>query len=500
MKKSENLPTNKNLIPNRINPSPDYYCTWQTQLYATSDGKPIKQRENITEKALFDKEKPFGWAYFYEKSRKDLILVMDDSWDVPLDGNPDYYGSLILNHEKFPSFTGENISPEQSLKLLSDKLKALGWKGLGGWVCAQDSALFPENSEDEYWIKRLKWACVSEMAYWKVDWGRRGGDFEFRKKLSVLAKEFAPSLTVENAFVKDVIRYSSTYRTYDVPAIMSIPMTMEKLGVFLNIEPAADGFDGIINCEDEAYIAAALGCTMGIMRNPFVGNLPNRQPDPSFPDFHRRLKTKITEITRAVNWHKIAPAFGVDSSKTYSSDEILTDTWVFEDKNAEIEAWWLEMDTVKDYIKHGVLSKSATSAISRNMKLPTVTPDENGDIPFAVASQNPSGAISVATCGRTKERAYYIPRCTVEIEGKNADTFGIFGEYKELIISFDKKCTAEKILAQDLAGDISYDITELVKITDNRAVIPGDLIHEIGTSAQDENDTSEPGLIIKLLG
>ena len=29
-----------NLIPSHKNPSPDYYCTWQTQLYATSGGTP----------------------------------------------------------------------------------------------------------------------------------------------------------------------------------------------------------------------------------------------------------------------------------------------------------------------------------------------------------------------------------------------------------------------------------------------------------------------------
>jgi hypothetical protein len=89
--------TDINLIPDVINPSPDYYCTWQTQLYATCDGKPPAQRAIITEKALFDQEKPFGWAYFYEKARRDLFIVMDDSWDVPLNGDRSFYGSLLLN-------------------------------------------------------------------------------------------------------------------------------------------------------------------------------------------------------------------------------------------------------------------------------------------------------------------------------------------------------------------------------------------------------------------
>ena len=61
------------LVPSHPNPTPDYYCTWQTQLYATSDGKPEGQRAVIGEKALFDENKPFGWAYFYEQARNDLI-------------------------------------------------------------------------------------------------------------------------------------------------------------------------------------------------------------------------------------------------------------------------------------------------------------------------------------------------------------------------------------------------------------------------------------------
>ena len=94
--------TEKNIIPETENITPDYYCTWQTQLYATSDGKPRRQRAVICEKSLFNKEKPYGWAYFYENARKDLFIVMDDSWDVPVEDDPKYYGSLVLNKEKLP--------------------------------------------------------------------------------------------------------------------------------------------------------------------------------------------------------------------------------------------------------------------------------------------------------------------------------------------------------------------------------------------------------------
>ena len=89
-------------IPDTVNPTPDYYCTWQTQLFATCDGKPRAQRAAIHERGLFDTQKPYGWAYFYQSARKDLFLVMDDSWDVPPKDDPSYYGSLILDKEKFP--------------------------------------------------------------------------------------------------------------------------------------------------------------------------------------------------------------------------------------------------------------------------------------------------------------------------------------------------------------------------------------------------------------
>lgn len=66
--------TDINFIPDIENPSPDYYCTWQTQLYATSDGKPAGQRKIINEKSMFSSEYPYAWTSFYEKARRDLFF------------------------------------------------------------------------------------------------------------------------------------------------------------------------------------------------------------------------------------------------------------------------------------------------------------------------------------------------------------------------------------------------------------------------------------------
>ena len=52
---------------------------------------------------------------------------------------------------------------------------------------------------------------------------------------------------------------------------------------------------------------------------------------------------------------------------------------------------------------------------------------------------------------------------------------------------------------QDILDDSALDVTELCEIKDGKLVIPGDLITKIGTSCNHEGDTSEPGLIVKIL-
>lgn len=490
--------TNTNLIPDAANSSPDYYCTWQTQLYATSDGKPVKQREIICENSLFNTEKPFGWAYFYEKVRGDLILVMDDSWDVPIKDDPSYYGSLILNEEKFPEATKGAASNAQALKNLTDKMKGLGWKGLGGWVCAQESERFLNGqSAVEYWIARLKEANESGFAYWKIDWGKRGDDFEYRKRITDLAHTYAPDLVIESALVEEIIPYSDVFRTYDVPAVMSIPMTMEKIYNILKKYTTEPGYGGLINCEDEVYIAAAGGFTIGIERHPYAGEFINGKKDMSFPDCHRNIKTKLAEITRAVKWHKIAPAFAVNCNETSFDETTLSDTWAFENYASEIEEWWLRYSPISDFMSDGKVTKTACAAIARRMPLPEVTPDQNGDIPFIIAAKNPNGAASVVTAGRTRGREYWIPRCDIQLDVGEAKIFGIFGRYQNLTMSTDFETENVQILMQDLADETAYDVTGIKK-GKNNLVIPGELIEKIGTMAQDEADTSEPGLVMKI--
>lgn len=487
----------ESLVPNCVNPSPDYYCTWQVQLYATNDGKPDIQRHAINEKSLFDKSKPNGWAYFYDKARSDLIFVMDSSWDVTRDKALELRGCHVLSEEKFPSYAGEGISPSESLKKLGERMTQLGWKALGGWVASQECALYLQDDDiDKYWIERMKWANEADFAYWKVDNGIKRSDFSFRKRIAELAHEYAPNLVLENACINEIVPYSDVYRTYDVPAIMSIPMTLEKIYNLRSVEAPKKGFECLVNCEDEAYIAAALGFTMGIMRHPYVGAFVNGCEDMSFPSCHRNIKSKLTEVTRAVRWHRIAPAYTFDSRNMLCSDELLFDTWEIQTPNDEIEAWWFDIGAIKDNIKDGILTKSAPSIISRDMPLPQVEGDRIK--PYVVASRNPNGAISVATLGRTVKRDYLTPECTVTIDSGDCTTFGVFGYYDKLVLSTTLDTTDLRVLAQDLADDNSYDITDMIEINGGKIAIPGELIRSIGLSAQPDTDTSEPGMIIKL--
>ncbi|MBQ9081875.1 MAG: hypothetical protein IJY28_00025, partial [Clostridia bacterium] len=438
--------TGTSLVPDTVNPSPDYYCTWQTQLFASCESRRVPQRDLINEECLFGDEWPLGWTNFYPDARKDLILVMDDSWDIPVGEQQAHakrmhFGSLMLDAGKFPSFAGKTVENTDAMRKLAEAVKSRGWKGLGGWICIEQARCFGPTDPVEYWTQRTKEADAAGWAYWKVDWGRHSTDAPYRRMMTALAEQFAPALTVEHALAPEVAPESHAYRTYDVPAFMSIPMTLEKLAALLPMD-GAPGCPALINCEDEVYTAAALGCTMGVMRHPMVGAMPDGCPDPSFPAVHRNLKTKMDEVTRAVRWHRIAPAFGLNGSQTHIDTALLTDVWQVNRREEEVEAWWgwKSGDTVE---------KSAPARISRGLPLPEVSPDADGIVPFVVAAKYPDGTVSVATLGRTLH-CWMTPRCDVVLQADEAARVGVFGEYRTLTIRSTAVTPGCRIFAQDL--------------------------------------------------
>ena len=199
---------------------------------------------------------------------------------------------MSIAPDRFPSFQGDD---QQRMTLLVKAVRELGWRSLGGWVCAQDpigmtkeytglentyenSLRWTAEQEERFWKRRLSESQRAGFDYWKVDWGNKDRDEQFRRRLSEWSREVAPDVVIEHASFQDggthhpgFISFSQTIRSYDVNNQIAQAQTLQRL-YDLGQQPDAEreGW-GIINCEDEAYIAAGLGCAIGVMRHPYVG-------------------------------------------------------------------------------------------------------------------------------------------------------------------------------------------------------------------------------------
>jgi len=263
--------TPSSLVPNTPSKAPDYFCTWNIQGYVCSYSSGEEQRMAMTEKNMFGDSTNQNWVSFFPKIRKDLYFVMDDSWDIPLENKftNDNVGTVELNQERFPSFTG---NPTERLKKLVAAVEAKGWKGLGGWTCAQEAVAFGNVDPQAYWAERMKTAQEAGFKYWKVDWGKKSSNQEWRQMLTRLGRTYAPDLIIEHAMQGKSVSFSDVYRTYDVENIISLPVTIQRVADLLKYKPQGDA-KAIINCEDEPYIAVGMGCAIGVMRASFCAIL-----------------------------------------------------------------------------------------------------------------------------------------------------------------------------------------------------------------------------------
>lgn len=479
------------LVPDTPSSAPDYFCTWNIQGYIASyPDTSDSMREQMTEENIFGTGPYQNWIDFFPAIRSDLFFVMDDSWDIPRDmngrwDNP-YYGTMELSEDRFPSFKGD---PATRLKALVDSVKAKGWKGLGGWVCAQEAENLTGIAPQDYWAKRLDDANEAGFAYWKVDWGTNERNPQWREMLTRLGKEHAPELYIEHAMGPDFVQFSDAYRTYDVENIIAQSVTIQRVAEILPYSAKGDA-KGIINCEDEPYIAVGLGCAIGIMRHPFAGNLPDGRQDFAFPPVGHNYKECLDELTRAVRWHRIAEPFGADGDFNVDS-LVLTDSWEYRER----ESWRSER-------KPGdIVPGSAPARVSRHMSLPEVG-DTTSTRPFVLASAYPGGAVAVAAIGRALGREYVTKEVPVTIEGKDWHApVGVFGRFESLTIRFPEapKGRNLKVYAQDLAGDVPVDITAEVVIDGNCMTVSGETIEKVGLMCATEGDLSDPGLVIKVL-
>ncbi len=465
------------LVPTTVDSSPDYFCTWNIQGYSASYAKGTQtgsQKDAVQESQLFGQGPNQNWLGQYPKVRRDLYFLMDEGWDLPDE-------DVRVVPGRFPSYAA-GTQPENFQKL-SEAVKRSGWHGLGLWMRA-------DAKTDDFWTQRLDWMRTSGVAYWKVDYGNNSRDEAWRRHLTELGRQTAPELTIETAMVPHSITWGDTYRTYDVDALVSVPQTLGRVVSELQYQ-AVPPAKGQINCEDEVYLGAALGCCYGVMRHSLAGNLPSGRQDFVFPPLTRDLKHCTDEVVRAVRWHRIAPSFAVGANPVVTSSEQLTDNWLF----LKDESWRLAAGQQ--------LSVTAPAAVTRGLALPKVTLASGSIKPFVVASRNPNGAVAVATLGRTlcpsaTDRRWItgeVADVTLQV-GRYSGPVGIFGRYHSLTLVFDKPMTGHRVLAQDLAGDVPQDVTHLVHVSGSHIVVPGAVIDWIGRSAATPGDKSDPGLVL----
>ena len=512
-----------NLITKPSDLAFSYYCTWQTQNFgrpsAIKETNPEafiggdgaeKARDFLNEKHMTEQK---GLLSQYDAVRGDLYFLLDDGWDVAYGVHPatqrEQFGSLEVAEDRFPSCTG---NPAERLKSLNDLVKKAGWRGLGIWVSAQakgesGSHLLDRKESDAYWKERLRWSQYAGVAYWKVDWGARQEDIAWRKHLDELRAEIYPELVIEhclpiapgnNVVLENGRQVSSgrfsewwnipqrsadilmqgtqVFRTYDVLPQFSQVSTMDRIAVLLQEAPQSPA---ILNCEDEAYIGAAMGCSIGVMRSSLNKELPVYDFDP------QRLSHKTTEIRRAVRWQYLAPPFPIQEAKTYVSRETVVSRHYF----GSAETW------MSDYI-HKEVMQTSPSWVSRGMPLERIVYD--GDRPLLAASRHPNGAVAVAALSYLSPNGRYeTPLCTLTLpDVAPGAPVGIFGYFQGVEIAYTAAIEGKRIYAQDLAEDRAEDITACVRAEGNRLFISGEILNRIGMAAQ--SDESDPGLVVCL--
>ncbi len=471
---SQAAPNLQSLVPATPDTSPDYFCTWNIQGYYSSYASSRIQRDALRESQVFGTGRYQNWIGQYPAVQQDLYFLMDEGWDLPEE-------QINVLPARFPMYAAP--SQPESFEKLSDAVKKKGWRGLGLWMRA-------DAKTDDFWTQRLKWMQTSGVAYWKVDYGTNSRDAVWRRHLTEMGRQTAPNLIIESAMIPQSITWADTYRTYDVDAVLSIPQTLGRVAQELNYS-AVPPAKGLINCEDEVYLGAALGCSYGVMRHSFAGPLPDGRQDFAFPPVTRDLKQCTEEVVRAVRWHRLAPAFAVGANEATISPEKLTDHWVFQ----KDESWRIAAGKEE--------SEAAPASVARGLPLPQVTLASGTVKPFVVASRNPNGAVAVATLGRTlcpsaADRQWItgeVADVTLQA-GPNSGPVGIFGRFHSLTLVFDSSVAGQRVLAQDLAGTAPEDITRLVHILGGRLTIPGTVIDRVGRSAAAPGDKSDPGLVV----
>jgi len=92
-----------------------------------------------------------------------------------------------------------------------------------------------------------------------------------------------------------------------------------------------------------------------------------------------------------------------------------------------------------------------------------------------------------------------MPEAQFTLEVGNAPgPFGIFGDISSLTLVFDRPIGKHRVLAQDLKGDRTEDITHQISRGEKTLQFSHSLIRKVGLSAATPGDLSSPGLVFAL--
>lgn len=518
--RSRQLPTatTRNLVPAHGGPALGYWCTWQAQLdSAEKAGSPVDHLTQNATRAL-DEHDLFGdpgWIRYFASVRPDLLFLADLGWDVPADATfteselgP--LGSYVLDTRKFPSCTG---TPVERLRALVDRVRANHWGGLGLWLPAQafgeDLAgrMLPPDKLSSVMRAAVHLFRDAGVSYLKFDYGVRGDSVAFRRLVSDIVAAEAPNLIVEHASPcgplndvatgpddKTIVHKTGRYRPWADGAILrravqllefsDILRTYDVLDLFAvstRLDRAADILSGarglrrsaVLNTEDGLYLAAALGCAVGILRHP--------NPKDSRP--------KVREVLRAVRWQRIAPPFPAHIGRLEVDERILTDSFTYTAQTAE---FWIPS------IVGQSITQAAPARIARGMGLPEVV--ARHEPPFVAASRHPNGAVALAALPRTApEIGSYMPLADVALQIDGDSPVGLFGRYRSINLQLGRPLRGRRVLAQDLATDHSHDVTPLVSRDGASLNVPGELIDELSAFGAPNEDHSEPGIVLTIV-
>lgn len=490
-----------NLIPDEVKPCGSYYCTWHHQnkvmrKYGIPDEHGSGSRDALSMKYLFDEENDYHWLP--AEDRKGVWLVLDDGWDVAYGTQNNgrasrrFFGSVEPDPGKFGEL---GDTPLERLKALDRLAKEHGYAGLGLWIAPQvcgeieDS---PMDVSEEYWISRAKLCAEAGVRYWKVDWGYRSNDTQYRRVMTKVVKQYAPDLMIEHAYIQKPIMMpgeeetrrvfsraafalGDAFRTYDIMWPLPESTTLSRLHEVLEAHPKPEyGARQIPNAEYRYFIAAGLGCAVGVM-------------------------DETIHAVATLRWQRIAPPFGAgETDYRFSYDEFLTDRFFFP-KNAV------------SYLEYAgkELTETAPAVMARGCNLPAVVP-VGAEKPYVCCSQNPrTGAYAIATVRRTVDPNALIiapAHITWHIGDPDAPV-GVFGYMESLTLVYLRPLKKDaRFYAQNLADREAVDITDEVTVFDNYVTIPGRTMYRVGAFNYEypnltaDRKIDDPMLVIRIIG